>query len=1124
MFIKKIHIILAVSALSFFTGCQNLEDSSSAFVEKGSLTVGRITDRSIDYSEMDSAVVSVYSSDFQNILKSSKVSLTDGSADGIKITDIPVGKNRLVQVDSYKGSVKTGYTIRALTDIKAGDGNYCKVSWDSSRVANVYHELFKLGADISSYSESQLNQISAVLSDVHPYLIDAEAIAGDFLSGSLKSSSSYNKSYGTVSVKCENLTNSYTVRLNDISSKNQTLASANTFNDVMPGNWIFGLYKNGELVKYLSIPVKSGKTTKVTVSDEHVPVEDTSKIKIHVPSSLNYNHCYAWVKAGDSVWPGTLMTEKDSQGNYVIVIDKTSTNVIFNNGTGGTAGNGQTADLEITSGGEYNYAGGAAGSGVFANDFVKTNGEATPLTITLDEMPLMARVSVTPSSSYVDSQSVTLSASNCTVSKYTVDGSNPKTSGTSISFTSSKTISVGSSSDKTGAVITVKVWGTDGEDESEASAEFTKIDKPVLPETPSRLGAYYRTTDTQFTIWSPSSSNVTVDVTPPGGKTTTYTCKKGYAVDGNYPDAANIYGVKVSGNLKLAEYQFKINGVAVRDPYGKMIKYDGNQQKSGTTASGTENGFSYTSYLGPTVNIVMDMSETEPSGGWASRPVLENRCDAIVYEVHVGDFTSDSTWGGSAKNAGKFPGMVETGTKYQTVKTGIDHLKELGVTHVQLLPFYDFATKNNTTLNDIYNWGYDPVNYNVPEDRYSTCPGDYVARVREVKEMVNEFHKNGIRVIMDVVYNHTFVKEIFNGISSSYYTSGDLSGCGNSVNTGIPMVSRFIRDSLEYWAEEYNLDGFRFDLIGIYHTSAVKDWGEYLNNTKFKDRNLLMYGEPWNGYATDPEEGQKIRMKAVPSLSSAHVGVFNGKYRQSLKGANDKAAMGYIFNANQDDGTAYAANIAVGLKGSLTTLDKTGCSDTDTNNAWTRFFTITPDQSINYMFAHDNLNAADKIKLAGKTSSYAKQINRFGHGILLTSQGIPFIHAGDEFLRTKEKGAGSSMSHNSYMAGIDTNKIDWSLKAVNASESKYIADMIALRKAHDGLRYRNGTGETTVSGNAVIYKVRDTDGTKLCIVVNPGDSMASPVSGTVICNYKGADSTTASGTCCTGTGVTVIKY
>ena len=706
-------------------------------------------------------------------------------------------------------------------------------------------------------------------------------------------------------------------------------------------------------------------------------------------------------------------------------------------------------------------------------------------------------------------QSVKLTAANCSSAKYTTDGSDPKTSGTA--YTDGQTISVGESL-SIGQSVTVKVWGTDGSLESTASATFTKVDKPA---TPTRLGAYYTSSATAFSIWSPDSSNVTVTVTPKGGTAKEYTCTAGFKVDGDYPDSSKIYGVSVSGDLHLAEYQFKINGKEVRDPYGVMVKYDGNQQKSNVLKSnGSENGFSYTAYAGPSANIVIDLDQTDPAGGWADRPKLENRNDAIVYEVHVGDFTSDSSWGGSAANAGKFPGMVETGTKCGTVSTGIDHLKELGVTHVQLLPFYDYATKHNTTLNDIYNWGYDPVNYNVPEDRFSTCPGDYVERIREVKEMINEFHKNGIRVIMDVVYNHTFDKEMFKNISGKYYTTGDLSGCGNSVNTGIPMVSRMIRDSLEYWVDEYNIDGFRFDLIGIYHTSAVKDWGDYLNNNKFSDRMLLMYGEPWNGYATDNEESQKIRMSAVKELTNAKVGVFNGKYRESLKGSNDDGGKGYIFNQMGSYGSS-AYNVSVGLRGSGTNLGS------DSEGLWTRFFTGTPDQSINYISAHDNLCLWDKIGAAGVTGDYAQRVLKFGHGILLVSQGIPFIHAGDEFLRTKEKGAGGRMAHNSYMAGIETNAIDWKLKSTHNGLFQYHADLIKLRKDNDGLRYRNGTGTTETKDNAVIYKVQNTNGTKLCIVVNPANNIDNPVGGTIIFDANGAS---PKSTKCEGTAVTVIRY
>ena len=294
-------------------------------------------------------------------------------------------------------------------------------------------------------------------------------------------------------------------------------------------------------------------------------------------------------------------------------------------------------------------------------------------------------------------QSVKLTAANCTSAKYTTDGSDPKSGGTA--YTDGQTISVGESL-SIGQSVTVKVWGTDGSLESTASATFTKVDKPS---TPTRLGAYYTKSATSFSIWSPDSSNVTVTVTPKGGSAKEYTCTSGFQVDGGYPDTANIYGVSVSGDLHLAEYQFKINGKAVRDPYGKMVKYSKTDYPQDENVICDNTNF-YTggpvgsSWAGSSVNIVVDAENILPTdGSWATRPTLASRTDAIVYEVHVQDFTSSSTWNGTEANRGKFPGMVENGTTYTsgstTVKTGLDHLKELGVTHVQIMPMYDFATK-----------------------------------------------------------------------------------------------------------------------------------------------------------------------------------------------------------------------------------------------------------------------------------------------------------------------------------------------------------------------------------------------------------------------------------------------
>lgn len=724
-------------------------------------------------------------------------------------------------------------------------------------------------------------------------------------------------------------------------------------------------------------------------------------------------------------------------------------------------------------------------------------------------------------------QPVTVSAKNCASAKYTTDGSDPKTSATAVSFDSSKSFTVGEGI-SVGSAVTVKVWGTDGTTEVSTSAVFTKIDKPS---TPNRLGAYYTGSATSFSIWSPDSVNVTLTVKPVGGAEQTYTCEKGFKVDGDYPDSANIYGVTVPGDLHLAEYQFKIDGVAVRDPYGKMIKYEDEDAKTNIIkASYKESNCTVTSYAGSSINIVVDVDRILPSGGdWTVRPVLENRAKSVVYEIHVGDFTSDSSWNGTANKKGKFEGLVESGTTYTkgnvSVKTGLEHLVELGVTHVQILPMYDFATKYNETIGEYYNWGYDPVNYNVPEDRYSLTPTDYENRIREVKDMIDILHQNGIRVIMDVVYNHTFDGEMFNKISKSYYTENDLSGCGNSLDVKNKMVSRMVRDSLEYWLETYNLDGFRFDLMGIYSNDAIGEWGKYLNQ-KYSDRTLLLYGEPYQ--ANNTNNTDYAYASSIPGLAYAGVGGFAHKYRETLKGGSDDGIKGYIFNSTEKDGTGTVWNVQVGLKGSITS------AGSDSEGVWTRYFTKSPYQAVNYLAAHDNLCLYDKIVASGINSSnsvYQQAIVKFGHGIITLSQGVGFIHAGDDFLRTKSGDKWSEFKidsrtakENSYMFGQGMNKIDWSLKATYNDTFKYHKDLIEFKKNHDG--FWNGTASTTADGMVVYYSVKDSNGKTLTCVLNPGNNINYSGSGNQIFNKKGkiaSDDSDYSSKVCEGTGITIFE-
>ena len=543
------------------------------------------------------------------------------------------------------------------------------------------------------------------------------------------------------------------------------------------------------------------------------------------------------------------------------------------------------------------------------------------------------------------------------------------------------------------------------------------------------LGASYTPTATTFRLWSPDSSNVSVTV---NGQT--YTMSKT-----NVSGYSDVYEAVVEGDLDGKEYQFKVNGSDVHDPYGKMVKPT---NYTGTGAVAENN-----------VNIVMNMRDTDLPNGWAERPALKEREDSIVYEVHVRDFTIDSSSGVSAANRGRYLGMVEAGTtNSKGLKTGLDHLKDLGITHVQLLPVYDYGTCSNVDSQDssCYNWGYDPVNFNVPEDRYTSVFGteNYKQKVKEFKTMVDEFHKNGIRVIMDVVYNHTYSKDVFSKISGKYYTSVDLSRCGNSVDAKNDMVSRFIRDSLEYWATEYNIDGFRFDLVGIFDVSDFKEWGEYLNN-KYPDRKFLMYGEPWNGWATDPSESTRVRLGTIRNAASGHVGVFNGKYRECLKGGSDNAVGGFLFNQTYSDVGDVDGNfgcVMAGIKGGVG----------DSTNTWTPLFAADPEQAVQYITAHDNLNWTDKITKMGATGDYAKRLQAYGNGVILVSQGIPFIHAGEEFGRTK------NMNENSYKSADGSNDIKWDVKTSYKDTFDYYKNLIAMRKAHPAFRM---TTKTLIENN-----------------------------------------------------------
>ena len=539
----------------------------------------------------------------------------------------------------------------------------------------------------------------------------------------------------------------------------------------------------------------------------------------------------------------------------------------------------------------------------------------------------------------------------------------------------------------------------DGGRAAAAPADRTRHTPVAASDT---LGAIYRTSDTTFRIWSPDSSDVTVDV---GG--TSHPLSP-VDLDG-YTD---VYQVVVEGDLKGQAYQFRIGGRAVPDPYAQMVK------------------------PGTTEGVVLDTAAITPSGGWVPAPPLAAREDAVIYELSVRDFTIDASSGVDPDKRGTFLGLVQPGTTHDGVATGLDHLRELGVTAVQIMPSFDFSST-------VPNWGYDPVNYNVPEEQYavSTDPED---RVREFQEMVNAFHRNGIRVIMDVVYNHTSSKDVFAGITDKYYTPDDLSGTGNSLDDGHPMVSRMIRDSLEHWVRDYHVDGFRMDLMGIHHYENVAAWADHLHGA-YPDRALQIHGEPWSGGVADPQEAQKVRYGTVPALAGAHVGVFNGAYRDAIRGGTRDDVMAYM------GGGGDPAAVATGMRGSpLATKSTDPLPD-----LWNPAFAHDPEQTVNYVSVHDDLNLWDKITYSGGTGGAdgrAGQIDRFAAGMVLTSQGVPFLTEGDEFLRSKVVDGDYTTAMNSYQAPDAVNALHWGDKITNASVFSYYKDALALRRSTPALR------------------------------------------------------------------------
>lgn len=442
---------------------------------------------------------------------------------------------------------------------------------------------------------------------------------------------------------------------------------------------------------------------------------------------------------------------------------------------------------------------------------------------------------------------------------------------------------------------------------------------------------------------------------------------------------------------------------------------------------------------------IIDFGATDPEGWQDDRgPSTKNITDAVIYEMHHRDFSVDPSSG--IVHKGKFLALTEEGTHTPSGKsTGIDHLKELGVTHVHILPSYDYNSVDeaNAPANQ-YNWGYDPWNYNAPEGSYSTDPEDPNVRVREMKEMVKALHDNGIGVVMDVVYNHTANNDDsnFSLTAPGYFyrhnpdgTYSDASGCGNETASERGMMRDYIVNSVAYWAREYHIDGFRFDLMAIHDIETMDAVADTLAKI---NPDIFVYGEGWTaGSSPLPAERRALKENVAKMKGIA---VFSDDIRDAVKGHySDSADRGF---ATGKPGLEETVKIGIVASTAHPQVDYS-----KGNNS--KFpYASSPRQIINYVSCHDDLTLTDKLaaSMPGSTEAERQRAARLAQTIVFTSQGTPFMFAGEEVFRDK-KGV-----HNSYKSPDSINAINWELKAKNARQFEYYRELIAMRKAHPAFR------------------------------------------------------------------------
>lgn len=586
------------------------------------------------------------------------------------------------------------------------------------------------------------------------------------------------------------------------------------------------------------------------------------------------------------------------------------------------------------------------------------------------------------------------------------------------------------------------------------------------------LGASYSKKATTFKVWSPNAASVRVNIFEHGSD--------------NEGDAGSIMSRAMSLDKTTGVWSVTINGDLLNKYYTYSVTH-------GKTTKETADVYAKACGVNGQRSMVVDLSTTNPDGWENDKHVLvQNQTDASVWEISVADFSSSESSGVSEANRGKYLAFTEEGTTVNGVQgassTCVDYLKKLGVKYVQIMPFYDFGSVDESkNIMDQYNWGYDPVNYNCPEGSYSTNPKKGEVRIKECKQMIQALHNAGIGVIMDVVYNHTYTSDSWlqRTVPNYYYrmnndgTFSNGSGCSNDTASEHLMFRKYMIDSVTYWASEYHIDGFRFDLMGLHDVTTMNSIRTALDNlyADGSGSQILMYGEAW-GMATNCDEGTVLASQKNLKQLSDRIGAFDDTIRDAIKGSTGGTDGAFVQEGSR------RANLKTGIAG-----------QSDTTTGWAN----VPSQCVTYASCHDNLCLYDKLvgSVYGADGKYRKRyedlvaMNKLSAAIVITSQGIPFSLGGEEFCRSKDG------DENSYASSRKENMLDWENVDLYSDVIEYYRGLYKIRDAFAA--FSDSTAATAnsltylsdVPKGVMGYTINNTESGKwsqMCVIFNGSDS------------------------------------